>query len=552
MKKLVAILFLVNIFLFSGFAQQVPRNLVVLEIGTGTWCQFCPAAANGADDLLANGYDVAVIKYHSGDDFQTPQSSGRISYYGISGFPTAVFDGLSSVVGGGGASQTMFTQYAARVNQRMAVQSAFTLDVVGSHTCLTNFNISVTANKPGTNNSQNLRLHVVVTETNIPKAWQGLTHVKNACRLMVPNQNGTPVSFASGNTQTYDLQFATDPSWVFENLELIVFLQDAATKEIFQGTKMMLSEFLPELVFDAGIVNIDSLQHTTCNGVLAPRVMIKNFGSEPLSNLDIQYHVNNSNPQIHTWSGSLAYLEEEMVLLPAIAFDVVDDNELVVFTQNPNGQMDECDENDHHTIIIPKAQHTPNSVKLFLRTDANPHETTWEITNSVGEVVHSGGPYTVPSQINQLTFDLDDEDCYTFSIYDSGGDGLLSPGNVIFYHGSNNVIYQGRNFGYGATTEFNTADVVGIENTFVTKSFEVFPNPLQSKGSIDLMLTADADVKVDLINHLGQTVQHLFSGTLNAGSHTLVVDASSLGAGFYMLSAAIGNERIIRKVAVVR
>ena len=51
------------------FGQQVDRNKVILEIGTGTWCTYCPGAAMGADDLVANGHPVAVIEYHNGDPF---------------------------------------------------------------------------------------------------------------------------------------------------------------------------------------------------------------------------------------------------------------------------------------------------------------------------------------------------------------------------------------------------------------------------------------------------------------------------------------------------
>ena len=36
-------------------AQNVPRDKVIVEIGTGTWCQYCPGSAMGADDLIANG-----------------------------------------------------------------------------------------------------------------------------------------------------------------------------------------------------------------------------------------------------------------------------------------------------------------------------------------------------------------------------------------------------------------------------------------------------------------------------------------------------------------
>ena len=74
--------------------------MVVLEIGTGTWCPYCPGSQMGADDLVTNGCSVAVVEYHNGDSFTNSYSNARNTYYGISGFPTAVFDGVQYVVGG--------------------------------------------------------------------------------------------------------------------------------------------------------------------------------------------------------------------------------------------------------------------------------------------------------------------------------------------------------------------------------------------------------------------------------------------------------------------
>ncbi|HOH47413.1 MAG TPA: hypothetical protein PLX59_06185, partial [Candidatus Cloacimonadota bacterium] len=47
----------------------VPRELVVVEVGTGTWCGYCPGAAMGCHDLLENGHAVAVVKNHNGDSY---------------------------------------------------------------------------------------------------------------------------------------------------------------------------------------------------------------------------------------------------------------------------------------------------------------------------------------------------------------------------------------------------------------------------------------------------------------------------------------------------
>jgi|GEM_PF-1754998 len=43
------------------------RQYVLLEIGTGTWCRYCPGAAMEVDDFVENGQQVAVVENHNGD-----------------------------------------------------------------------------------------------------------------------------------------------------------------------------------------------------------------------------------------------------------------------------------------------------------------------------------------------------------------------------------------------------------------------------------------------------------------------------------------------------
>lgn len=63
MKKITFTL-LLTFAVFSLFAQ-IDRELVLVEMGTGTGCPYCPAAATGLHDLYANGDPVAGVEYHS-------------------------------------------------------------------------------------------------------------------------------------------------------------------------------------------------------------------------------------------------------------------------------------------------------------------------------------------------------------------------------------------------------------------------------------------------------------------------------------------------------
>ncbi len=117
----------------EGFdTYTTERNMVILEIGTGTWCQFCPGASMGAHDLLANGKQVGVIKNHNGDTFTNSYSNARNSYYGIAGYPTAIFDGVVPVVGGSN-TVSMYPTYLPIYDARKVKNSAFSVEIFGQN-----------------------------------------------------------------------------------------------------------------------------------------------------------------------------------------------------------------------------------------------------------------------------------------------------------------------------------------------------------------------------------------------------------------------------------
>ncbi|HEX7356548.1 MAG TPA: T9SS type A sorting domain-containing protein [Ignavibacteriaceae bacterium] len=230
----------------EGFdTYTTERGMVILEIGTGTWCQYCPGAAMGAHDLLTNGKDVGVIKYHNGDSFTNTYSNARNTYYGISGFPTAVFDGVQYVVGGSN-TVSMYPTYLPIYDVRKAKNSAYSIEIYGQNSGLDySLTLRVTkhANVPAS--YSNLVLHLALTESEIPFNWQGQTMVHNAERLMIPNELGTPLDFSSGNVIDINLNFSKNAAWVLANCELVSFVQNLDGKEILQGTKIALGNLSP-------------------------------------------------------------------------------------------------------------------------------------------------------------------------------------------------------------------------------------------------------------------------------------------------------------------
>ncbi|MCK5840492.1 MAG: T9SS type A sorting domain-containing protein [Bacteroidales bacterium] len=546
MKK---ILTLLASFLFAFLfvtAQQVERDKVVVEIATGAWCGYCPGAAMGADDLAANGHDVAILEYHNGDPFVNVYSTARNNYYAVSGYPTAHFDGVLEVVGGS-SSQSMYTTYLPKYNQRKVIPSSFTIDLTFAPSGLT-VDATILIEKVATTTSTNMVLHLAVNESEIEYSWQNQTHMHFVERIMVPDQYGTTLDFSGGDIIEINESFNMDASWVTEHCEIIAFIQDLDTKEILQAT--MLSMATPLYNLDAQVYEVFNVPANNCSGVIAPAISIKNWGGEVLTSLTIQYDVNGGDIQTYDWTGSLEFLSDETITLDPITFPVLPENEFMVCCVNPNGQPDENPSND--TIIQPfnaAPVATFYRVSLLLKTDASPQETTYEVINSDGVVLYSGGPFTQGNAIVKDTFDLYSSDCYQFIMYDAGGDGLVGGFFTL-----REAIVGGLTLGSGGefaemeTIEFEV-DWVGIETgSIANKTVQIFPNPFKGNGQIVLDIPETEKVVINIFNSLGKLIYTNNLGIVSAGEHTIPLHQDHLSAGLNFIQIRIGNETLTKKV----
>jgi len=218
------------------------RKCVLLEIATGTWCTYCPGASMGADDLVNNGKEVAVLEYHDNDDYSNTDANFRNNnYYHVTGLPTAWFDG-TGIVSGGNARQTMYPVYLPVYNHRISKRSLFTLEMAVQHASANDLQVTLTTRKIYPYAGSNLKLHLVLAESHIPETWQTImTEVNWVCRKMYPDHNGTAADFSGDSIVTTDYNISMDTSWKFNNCELVAFLQDDATKEVLQAEKVNLN-----------------------------------------------------------------------------------------------------------------------------------------------------------------------------------------------------------------------------------------------------------------------------------------------------------------------
>ncbi len=542
------------LFAFLTSAQQVDRNKVIVEIATGTWCQYCPGAAKGADDLIANGKEVAIVEYHGGDNFENTYSASRINYYGITGYPTAVFDGTLKVEGGD-HTESMYSYYLPKYNQRIAIPSSFTIDVQGENTCFVNYSVTVTINKVADATGP-YKLHAAVTESDLQVSWQGMSELDYVERMMVPNQNGTAIDFSFSNTQVVNLLFTVSSEWIRENCELVVFIQNTSNKEILQGARMNLTDFPTTTQVDATILDIHNVGEVNCSGTVAPAVTIRNNGQNDLSSLEIYYTVNDTEEGQFDWTGNLMQGQTEAVQLPLIAFPLNDQNTLAIHCSNPNNMPDECPDNDASgTTFTDDALVAAGDIYLVYRLDNHPEETSWELRDQTGEIVYADGPFPgSPGLFATDTLQLTGGQCYDFIIYDSGGNGICCNYGIGLYSlkdADGLILAQGGSFGYSEMTTFQMAGGVGIAEKVAAEDIQIYPNPADGQATVDITLAGPGGVILNIYSLTGELISSDDLGMLSEGAQRIMIDTKSLTAGVYFLEMRTGKTSRTSKLFIL-
>ena len=554
MKKQFLLVCLLMLSLQIAFGQTQRRVLV--EEATNASCGPCASQNPAFDALLQQNPDkVAVIKYHASWPGYDPmynhnpvENGYRISYYGINGVPTGVMDG-TYVNSPSSFSQSLIDQY-------YNIPAPFEMDMYHYLSPDQDSIYVITRIRAAQNVSEdNLRAYVVVVEKHIhfnsPPGSNGEKEFYDVMKKILPQKSGIGImeEWQDGEYQMLLYGWELENVYDIDQLGVIGFVQDNDDKDVKQSAVSSETPFEAIYNTDVAAIEISNLTETNCMGYASPKVTIANFGANTLTSLDIIYSVNGEGPITYTWTGNLDGLETQTVLLPEIDFTVLGENELVITLENPNNSVDEYPANNVKSYLFDAAVNTPNEVFLMIKMDDNPGDITWEVTNSAGEVVFEGGPYSDPGVIVNESMVYDVSDCYLFTIYDSQGDGLQAPGFFALYYGSGTQIVTGTAFGSEKKGQFYADATVSVADPgSVEANVGVYPNPAGEQAALSLKLSKDDEISVILLNSAGQEIRMIFEGHLSKGVHELPVDISGLNSGVYFLKINGDSMSAIRKI----
>jgi len=160
-----------------------------------------------------------------------------------------------------------------------------------------------------------------------------------------------------------------------------------------------------------------------------PLIEIRNYGSAPLTTLEIEYKVVGGGLNTYNWTGNLEFLETEEVELPNLTNWSGNANVFEVTLKNPNGQADDYEENKSMQSEFELVAEYPESFALWFETNGGVvntvtqvSESSWEFFDENGTSVHASSDLISNTQFRDTLTFL--PGCYTFVVSDTDEDGL--------------------------------------------------------------------------------------------------------------------------------
>ena len=529
--------------LFSLKANAQNERMLLLESFTNTGCGPCAAYNPAMDALIAANPDkVAAIKYHvnwpSAADpmylHNTAENGARTSYYGVNSVPHVVIDGNRYSSNPAQLNQNILNQLQtleSPMEMRLSyevneAENTITVHVMG---------------RTSTAVEGNFKLYVGVIEREIhfnsAPGPNGERDFYSVMKKLLPGSGGQ----ALGSLNSIDSYFAYTYTWELANiydmsqLDAIAWVQNSVSKEVVQACKSS-ENMEPFYANEAMLSDISNMKGTNCSGEAKPEVLLTNNGSNALTSVEMEVLVNEKPVKTVEWTGNLPTFGKETVDLGEISFDLEDENTLEVAIVNINGGLDEVPTNDIADYDFKAArQNVAKEMKLSIRTDANPQETTWKVTNLLtGEVVLEGGPYEQANTMHTEILDITSDGCYDFTIYDAGGNGLV--GGVYGLKAGGTTLFSGGTFGFSESNEFSYEVTADVDENFGTGT-SIYPNP--TTGLVNIV--GEGVQNVTIYNMAGQRV---FEGQCDGW---LQIDMKRFGAGVYAVQVGEETQRIVVK-----
>ena len=573
-----------------GNAQvsTTPENRnAVIEEWTGIYCQYCPTGHAAVQTAINNNPgDVVGINIHTGGyanpnggdpDFRTADGDVNASGFTITGYPSSTLN--RRTIGGSQTYHPANSNQPDKVPAILAQVSEVNMDItatldINTRVLTVDVEYYYTANAPNSTNY----MYVGILQNNIEGPQTGgstynpsailpngnYNHMHMFRGFMTANWGDAITTTTTGSTATmsYSETLPTNIAGVdmdIVNLEIFAFINDGnqASGNILTGLSIhpTLTGFTStdEVIFEGA--NMDDVN--LCDPVAYtanPTATIRNWGSNTMTTATITYDVNGGTPVVMNWTGSIEPGMAETVTLDPITFTPNSgSNTLNVAISDPNGVADITTDNsgtNNFSASLTSALAYDYTVTVNLTTDRYASETTWELTDGSGAVIASAGPWadlaangtTVQTPVD---VNISANECYTFTIYDTYGDGINSGygvGSFSVEDQQGNVMTSGGNFSSEDFGLFKTSSEAGISE-IAFENLTIYPNPASDVLNVEFNVDAE-EVSVSILDLSGRMI-----ATEN-GSTAVTFNVGDLASGSYLVRISTENGSYTENVVI--
>ncbi|MEE2953737.1 MAG: Omp28-related outer membrane protein [Bacteroidota bacterium] len=467
------------VFIFCAFnlgAQTIvgtaPENKnVVLEEFTGISCGFCPDG-HRIGQLIhdQNPGDVVLINIHTGSyatpqgpgtDFNTSFGSAIASQSNLSGYPAGTVNRHQFSMSQGGGTAMSRGDWTSAANQILATPSPVNIGIQGNVDMSSGeLTVEVELYYTGWGGSAPFsnKLHVALLQNNIEGPQSGSSanptavlpngnyNHQHMLRHILTGQWGEQINTISTGTlvqRSYTWTLPPDINNVNldpTNLTVAAFVSEG-NQEIYTGAESTVTVNFPNS-YDAYCMSA-SASDILCTPTTDLEVSFRNYGNIPLTSLDIEYVINGGVSNTYAWTGNLGPAATETVIIPGVSLSPNLTNTVDFSLSNPNGTTDQNPNNN--TASASFAGLTPASTgnaTIDVTTDQYANETSWTLKDGNGTVIAFAalGSMTNSSAQPTVTVTLNPNECYSFTISDSYGDGIFAPGGYTITDASGTII----------------------------------------------------------------------------------------------------------------
>ena len=293
---------------------------------------------------------------------------------------------------------------------------------------------------------------------------------------------------------------------------------------------------------------------TACPGeAVNMSVDLMNLGVTNLQYCTIAVMDGSTEVLSYDWSGDLDTYGITNVELGSATFDANTAFTIEITSSDDN------DVNNSSSGAVELATEGTSLIKVEIMTDNWPGETSWSISDDAGNIIESvaAGELTVADEVIVWWVSAPATGCYSFTMGDTYGDGLLAEQWGDFTNGScsvktynDDLTYISTIFDYDGSYEFASVTAgmavtsvnVGIDEQSLNEVTRVFPNPFAEQTNLQFSTTKVGNASIVVYNLVGEQIINDNLGTLAAGEYNHVLNFNGVTAGVYLIHLTAGGE----------